>query len=258
MNYKQLSEDIVKWLKDYSLNSGLLGYCCGVSGGVDSAVISTLCAKTNLPLNAYGIPINSHVKNNKNSELQLNWLKKNFHNVKTEIVDLSSTFITIKDGRYLSELAKANTKCRLRHVFLYAEANTHNLLICLSGNKIEDLGVGFATKGGDLNCGDISPIADLTKTQVWELAKYLGIPQEIIDAPPTDGLWDDVNHTDERQIGATYPELEWAMEYLETHSEYQGIDKREREIIDIYKKFNTKNKHKMLPIPVFKVDKSKY
>lgn len=261
MNYQKLSQDIVQWLKDYCVNSGLNGYCAGVSGGIDSAVISTLCAKTELPCKFYSIPIKSHEANNRTARIQLSWLTNNYSNTDNWEYNLDKTYDSfVEDCEYyglLSNLAKANTKCRLRHVFLYAQANTHNLLLCLSGNLIEDMAIGFATKGGDLNCGDINPIGGLTKTEVYGLAKYLNIPQEVQEASPCDGLWDDPEKNDQNQIGATYPELEFAHDYIENKLTH-ALSKRQEEVIAIYKHFNTKNKHKMLPIPVFKVDRGKY
>lgn len=267
-DYGKLANDISNWIKDYAKTNKLSSLVVGVSGGIDSATVSTLCAMTGLPTFAYGLPCNSHHENNKNSELQLSWLKKNFSNVKTEIRDLSDTYITFKNGLNLSDLAKANTKSRLRMVYLYAQAGTLNGLVVGTGNKVEDYGTGFFSKYGDGGV-DISPIGDLTKTQVWGLGKYLEIPQQIIDAPPTDGLHDE-NHSDEHQIGASYPELEWAMEFREkceqgylhhvypSEFETQNATKRKQEVLAIYDKFHTKNAHKMQIPPIFKVDKQKY
>ena len=145
----------------------------------------------------------------------------------------------------------ANSRSRLRMTTLYAIAQTYGLLVAGTGNKIEDFGVGFYTKYGDGGV-DLSPIADLTKTEVGCLAKELNIIEEIISAEPTDGLWDEDGRNDENQIGATYPELEWAMRYIEEESNFK-LDNRQKEVLDIYTRLNKQNKHKMVPIPVCKI-----
>lgn len=258
MNYKQLTEDIADWIKQYTINNGLKSLIVGVSGGCDSGLVSTLCAKTGLPTYCYGLPIISHPENNKNSEIQLNWLKSNFPNVKTEIKDLSDTYITFKDGLNLNDLTKANTKSRLRMVFLYAMAGNYDGLVVGCGNVIEDFHCFFYTKYGDGGV-DISPIADLKKSEVRELGKFLQIPQEIHSAIATDGLWED-NRKDHDQLnGATYDELEEIMELSKTRiADMNELTDRQKEVYKIYLKFHKKGKHKSLPIPVFKVDKSKY
>ena len=151
-----------------------------------------------------------------------------------------------------SDLSIANSKSRMRMMTLYHIATTVKGIVVGTGNKVEDFGVGFYTKYGDGGV-DISPIADIYKTEVRELGRYLGVPQEIINATPTDGLWDD-DRNDEEQIGATYEELEWVMEY--------GIDKqsytdKEIRVLQIYQNFNEKNKHKMVPIPIFDLKENK-
>lgn len=256
MNYAKLSEDITSWIKEYAVNNKLDSLICGVSGGIDSACVSALCAKTGLPCYFYGIPIQSHPENSKNSELQLNWLKKNFNNVTTEITDLSDTFITFKNGLNLSDLAKANTKARLRMTLLYAKANTYNGLVVGTDNKVEGK-IGFFTVGGDGIFG-INPMGELLKTEVWDLGRYLGVPEEIINCPPSDGLHD-TNKTDEQQMGISYLEAEFAIKYRENPWVMdEGFTKRQLEVLEIYDRLNIKNMFKSLPIPVFKVDKSKY
>ena len=175
-------------------------------------------------------------------------LKKNYKNVNSIECDLTNVFdkfqqlSTNKDHNTL--LALANTRSRLRMTTLYYYAQLKNLLVVGTGNKVEDFGVGFYTKYGDGGV-DISPIADLMKSEVYEIARALNINKEILDAPPTDGLWDD-GKTDEQQIGATYDELEWAM----INKKNKNLTNRQEEVIKIYNRFHAANKHKMIPIPV--------
>jgi NAD+ synthase len=247
IDYKHLSEEIQNWIINYVNEYNIKTLVIGVSGGIDSAVVSTLCAKTGIPTIAVGMPLNSKPENTKLSKLQLDFLCK--FGVKTVEYDLSKTFKSFEglmSDFFVSDLASANSKSRMRMMTLYHIATTMRGIVVGTGNKVEDFGVGFYTKYGDGGV-DISPIADLYKTEVRELGRYLGVPQEIINATPTDGLWDD-DRNDEEQIGATYEELEWAMEY--------GIDKlsyteKEFRILQIYQNFNENNKHKMVPIPIF-------
>jgi NAD+ synthase len=184
-------------------------------------------------------------------------LKTEYKNVKTMDIDLTRVFnnlITcLPEDTVSNKLAMANTRSRLRMTTLYALGQANGLLVAGTGNKIEDFGVGFFTKYGDGGV-DVSPIADLTKTQVRLLAKELGIQTEIIDAAPTDGLWDE-DRTDEIQMGASYPELEWAMEFKGDES---TLTKREKEIIEIFRRLNKVNQHKMIPIPVCTIPKDLY
>ena len=254
MSNKNLQKEIIKWIKDYLKNSKLNTLVVGVSGGVDSAVVSTLCALTGKPVIVLKMPIKSNEKNTRLSNLHARFLTTRFDNVREVEIDLTSSYMTLQ-GNLLqsipdSPLANANTKSRLRMIALYYTATYHNGLVVGTGNKVEDYGVGFFTKYGDGGV-DISPIADLTKTQVRELASQLGIAPEIISAPPTDGLWED-DRTDEDQIGVSYEELEWAMSYLEDNKA-RKLSSREKEILEIYLDFNHKNKHKMIPIPTFRI-----
>ena len=240
-------EKIVKWLKTYIQESGMNGFVVGISGGIDSAVASTLCAETGYPVLAVSMPIHQDPTLHNRSEIQKDWLSKKYTNVLTENIDLSQTYDQFKLAVISSELGYANSKARLRMTTLYGLAAAHGFLVVGTGNKIEDFGVGFFTKYGDGGV-DISPIADLTKTEVYELARELDVPQEIQEAAPTDGLWDD-GRQDEDQLGATYAELEWAMSY-------NGSDiltPRQEEVLSIYRKHHEANKHKMLPIPVCKL-----
>ena len=247
-----LGSAISAWLKDYIENNNLECFVIGVSGGVDSAVVSTLCAHTGTPTIVLNLPINSKQGNTKLSNDHCIWLKNNFPNVKVFYMELSNVFETfdslmdLTDNR--SNLASANSKSRLRMMTLYHIATAHSGIVVGTGNKVEDFGVGFYTKYGDGGV-DISPIADLTKTQVRALGTELQILPSILSAPPTDGLWED-SRTDEEQIGASYEELEWAMQHLEENSNKELTD-RQQQVINIYMGFHNKNKHKMIPIPVF-------
>lgn len=243
----KLKEKISNWLDEYLTSNNLESFVIGVSGGIDSAVTSTLCAKTGKPTIVLNMPIHQ-------SELQLNrannhlkWLKSKYPNIRVLEFDLTQLFETFK-LLFTEEdnLALANTRSRLRMVTLYQVATMNKGIVVGTGNKVEDFGIGFYTKYGDGGV-DISPIADLMKSEVRELAKNMGINSEIIEAAPTDGLWGD-NRTDEDQIGATYDELEWAMGYEEGFT----LTKRQQEVLDIYNKFNKQSKHKMVPIPIFK------
>ena len=250
MKTEKIIDHIVQWLSDYLGQSGLNGFAIGVSGGIDSAVTSTLCAKTGKPVLALNMPIHQAKDQVSRSSTHIAWLKKHFPAVKGIDIELTPVFEQIKtcfpddiqDG-----LTMANTRSRLRMLTLYAFASSHKLLVAGTGNKVEDFGVGFFTKYGDGGV-DISPIADLKKSEVYALGKDLGIIEDILTAPPTDGLWED-NRTDESQIGATYAELEWAMQHLASY-EKKALNDRQKKVIDIYKKFNTANQHKMIPIPV--------
>ena len=245
MNYDKLTFDIDRWLKDYYYMYAIKAFVVGVSGGIDSAVVSTLCAKTGLPTYVLTMPLHSKKENTLLSDTHATALVDYYPNVTLVNVDLSETydkFISNIDDTFTgNKLANANTKSRLRMVTLYQIAGTVGGVVVGTGNKVEDYGVGFFTKYGD--CGvDIAPIADLYKSQVWALGEHLGVNPEIIAATPTDGLWDD-GRTDEGQIGASYKELEEAMEH------------RKGPAVDILDEFNRKNKHKMEPIPTFTLEK---
>ena len=242
-DYDRLAFDIDRWLKDYYYMHSIKAFVVGVSGGIDSAVVSTLCAKTELPTYVLTMPLHSKEGNTKLSDAHAKALMKKYSNVRVVNVDLSDTYETLLfyiDQDFVNnKLANANTKSRLRMVTLYQVAGSVGGIVVGTGNKVEDYGVGFYTKYGDGGV-DIAPIADLYKTEVRELGGHLGVMNEIIDAPPTDGLWDD-GRSDEDQIGATYAELEEAMENSTGKA------------VDILYKFNSKNKHKMQPIPTFKL-----
>lgn len=250
MKTRKIIDYIVQWLDDYLAGSGLTGFTIGISGGIDSAVTSTLCAKTGRPVLAINMPIHQAKSQVSLSSAHIGWLKTHFDAVTGIDLELSPVFDQIKSSfphGIQDGLTMANTRSRLRMLSLYAFASSHKMLVAGTGNKVEDFGVGFYTKYGDGGV-DLSPIADLMKTQVYTLGKELGIIDEILAAPPTDGLWDD-NRTDESQIGATYEELEWAMSYLAS-SKDEPLNERQKKVISIYNRFHTANKHKMDPIPI--------
>ena len=241
-NYGELKDKIVTWIKDYVRENNIKSLVVGVSGGIDSAVVSTLCAETGLPTYALGMPIHQKEDQENLSDAHLEWLHSKFPNVIAHKFDLSKTFDTFQFSMRefgSDKLSLANSRSRLRMVTLYQVAGSVGGIVVGTGNKVEDYGVGFYTKYGDGGV-DIAPIADLYKTEVWMLGEHLGVDERIIFASPTDGLWDD-GRTDEDQIGATYADLEYAMEY--------GTGSAVRILHD----FNTKNKHKMQPIPTFKL-----
>jgi NAD+ synthase len=243
---------ITEWLKSYLKSSNMEGFIIGISGGIDSAITSTLCAETGYPILAVSMPIHQNTLLHNLSKLQLEWLSKNYSNVTTLIVDLSEIFDVFKSTVSSSELGYANSKARLRMTTLYGLASPRKFLVAGTGNKIEDFGVGFFTKYGDGGV-DLSPIADLTKTEVYALAKELNIPKEIQEAPPTDGLWDD-GRIDEDQLGATYQELEWAMTYIDSNHDY-SLTERQQKSLNIFKKHRETNYHKMRSVPVCKLNK---
>ncbi len=260
MHTEKVVNYIVNWLKDYATNAGVKGFVIGISGGIDSAVTSTLCAKTGFPLLCLEMPIHQAPSQVNRALNHIDWLKNQHPKVSMTHVNLTPVFDSLitalpkvenEEDRFMS---LANTRARLRMTSLYYFAALNNYLVAGTGNKVEDFGVGFYTKYGDGGV-DLSPIADLLKTEVYTIAKYLGINKEVIDAAPTDGLWGD-DRTDEDQIGATYPELEWAMKMHEASKKAEDFGGREQEVFKIYKRFNTANKHKMIPIPVCEIPKN--
>jgi len=257
MDTEKVVDHIVNWLKDYAVNANIKGFTIGISGGIDSAVTSTLCAKTGLDLLCLEMPIHQAKSQVSRASNHIQWLKANFNSVNRLEVDLTPVFDTFvaavpavekEEDRFMS---LANTRARLRMTTLYYFAALNGYLVAGTGNKVEDFGVGFYTKYGDGGV-DLSPIADLLKTEVYEIAKFLGINEEIIKAAPTDGLWGD-DRTDEDQIGASYPELEWAMQMKEENKTIDDFSGRNREVFNIFNKFNLANQHKMLPIPICKI-----
>ncbi len=259
MQTPKVTEYIINWLKNYAETAKMNGFVIGISGGIDSAVVSTLAAKTGLKTLVIELPIRQKKDQVQRAQEQISFLKNNFGNVESLEIDLTETFdvfeknvISKSSTTQNRELSLANSRSRLRMLTLYYFGQIHNLLITGTGNKIEDFGIGFFTKYGDGGV-DISPIGDLTKTQVYELAKELNIPESIQKAAPTDGLWD-TERTDEQQIGATYPELEWAMSVHQDHSA-EDFSGRKKEVFIIYDRLNRATQHKINPIPVCKIPK---
>ena len=253
VNYLKLENEIVEWIKNYTTQYKISSLVIGVSGGIDSAVSSTLAAKTGIPTYAIGMPIHQNEEQENLSDTHLEWLCSNFDNVIINKFDLTRIFdnfqFDMKEFGY-NNLALANSRSRLRMVTLYQIATSVGGIVVGTGNKVEDYGVGFYTKYGDGGV-DIAPIADLYKTEVWELGRHFGVDQRIIDASPTDGLWDD-GRTDEDQIGTSYEMLEWVMETQIFDNSLPNLTEEQKHAIGQYKKFNSQNKHKMVSIPTFK------
>jgi len=247
---------IVTWLNQYSEQSKTQGFVIGISGGIDSALTSTLCAKTGKPVICLNMPIHQHKAEYDRGHEHIEWLKKKFSNVTSFEVELTETFKSVSAALPVDIqdwLTMANTRARLRMTTLYAFACNKKMLVAGTGNKVEDFGIGFFTKYGDGGV-DISPIADLMKSEVFALAKELGIVTSIITAKPTDGLFAD-GRSDEDQIGATYDELEWAMRFLDNPDDFTKLTERQRIVLDIYTRMNKANQHKMNPIPVCVIPK---
>lgn len=249
MDYKLVARHITDWLTEYNSKAKTDGFIIGVSGGVDSALTSILCALTKKKVILLSMPIRQTKSEFARAKNHISDLENRFPNVSSFEIDLTSTFEDFEAKMPFDlqkeHLSMANSRARLRMTTLYAVGQANNCLIAGTGNKIEDFGVGFFTKYGDGGV-DLSPIADLTKSQVWEISKEVGVIEEIINAKPTDGLWED-GRSDEDQMGATYPELEWAMEFK---GEESSLTKRELEVLMIFRRLNSINQHKMNPIPV--------
>jgi len=244
MEVKKRAEIIQKWIDDYcnSVSFDLNSLIVGISGGIDSSVVSTLCALTGRKTIVLSMPINQIESQHDLSIKHGEWLKSKFNNVEFKIIEMDKLFHSFKESLkdFNNEHGLANSRARLRMTTLYQVAAANNGIVVGTGNKVEDFGVGFYTKYGDGGV-DISPIADCTKTQVWELGKYLGIDNKIIEAEPTDGLWDDAR-TDIDQLGMSYQDLEKAMS--------DSNDLNYKKYLEVRKK----NLHKMIPIPVCKFD----
>jgi len=248
MNTKTRIKKISAWIKNYCTKNKLDALVVGVSGGIDSAVVSTLCAQTGLPVIVATLPIKQRKDLHSLSLTHAAWLTEKFPNVTHSNIDLTPTFKQFEklfeDG---NKLALANSRSRLRMVTLYQLAQTANGIVVGTGNKVEDFGVGFFTKYGDGGV-DISPIGDCLKTEVWDMGRELGINQSIIDAAPTDGLWDD-GRTDQDQLGGlSYSELETVME-LDSNTSLKPT-KEQLKALKVYRDIRKKTLHKMLPIPV--------
>ncbi len=234
---------ISNWIKDYveKMPSKAQSLIIGISGGIDSSVSSTLSAMTGIKTIVLSMPIKQKSSQHDLSLKHQEWLVKNFDNVEAHTLNLDKLFETFKStlANFDSELGMANSRARIRMTTLYQVAAANKGIVVGTGNKVEDFGVGFYTKYGDGGV-DISPIADCNKSEVWEIGKSINILQEIIEAAPTDGLWDD-GRTDEGQLGLKYAELEEAMNNVNSIN-------REK-----YEKIRKMNLHKMEPIPVCKI-----
>jgi len=262
---EQINQHIVTWLLDYATEAKVKGFVVGISGGIDSALTSTLCAQTGLPTLCVEMPIHQAKSHVNRANEHIDQLKKRFPNVWNERADLTPVFESFKlqvpgsENEAALQLSLANTRARLRMTTLYYFAGIHSLLVTGTGNKIEDFGVGFYTKYGDGGV-DLSPIADLLKSEVRQLAAFLDVPNSILIAKPTDGLFTDAEFEDDRsdedQIGATYDELEWAMAQDELGKVITDFSGREATVFQIYKRLNTINQHKMHPIPVCVIPKN--
>jgi NAD+ synthase len=254
---QKITEQIVKWLLDYATNAKVKGFVIGISGGIDSALTSTLCAMTGLPTLCIEMPIHQAESHVDRANEHIDQLKKRFPNVANDRTDLTPVFETFKKQVPTSEnkaalnLTLANTRARLRMTTLYYFAGLNSYLVAGTGNKVEDFGVGFYTKYGDGGV-DISPIADLMKSEVRLLAKHVDVPESILKAKPTDGLFGD-DRSDEDQLGASYDELEWAMLEKEKGKSLDEFTGRKAEIFKIFSRLNTINQHKMQPIPVCEI-----
>ena len=253
---EKVSKHIVSWTDNYLNRSKMKGFVVGVSGGIDSALTSTICAETGKNVLCLEMPIYQGEDQVSRSKKHIEWLKKKYSNVSSMTINLDKTFDSFVNSipnvkSPENELSLANSRSRLRMVTLYYFSALKKYIVVGTGNKVEDFGIGFYTKYGDGGV-DISPIADLLKSDVYSLAKFYNINNEIIEALPTDGLWND-NRNDEDQIGASYEELEKAMQ-IANKLEYQ-LSERDKEVLKIYKTLNSSNRHKMLPIPVCKIPK---
>ena len=247
MNVSDRISHITNWISNYAKSNSNKTFelVVGVSGGIDSAVTSTLCAMTGIKTHAVSMPIKQNPNQHDLSLIHINWLKKKYNNIRTYIVELDEVFKIFQKtmNEFDSELAFANSRARLRMVTLYQIAQNYKALVVGTGNKVEDFGIGFFTKYGDGGV-DISPIADCSKSQVWEMGKELVLNNEIINAKPTDGLWDD-SRNDEDQIGLSYEQIEEAME------------NEKSPFYEKFKKIRTFNLHKMKPIPICILPKSR-
>jgi NAD+ synthase len=258
-DYDELEDRIVRWISEYCItHPRIKSLVVGISGGIDSSVVSTLCALTGMPTYVVGMPINQLENQESLSHSHGKWLESKFSNVKYIKTDMSLVYdkflqtisSDLGENFATNKLAQANTRSRLRMITLYQVATSVNGIVVGTGNKVEDYGVGFYTKYGDGGI-DIAPIADLYKTEVWMLGEHLGVDERIVSAPPTDGLWDD-GRTDEDQIGTSYALLEWVMEKGLTEDPL-FLNEEQTNAINVYQKFHMQNKHKMVEIPTFKL-----
>jgi NAD+ synthase len=257
MKTEKIATHIINWLKDYATNANVNGFVVGVSGGIDSAVTSTLCAETGLQVLCLEMPIHQAKSHVTRAQEHIDLLKNRYSNVSDARIDLTPVFeefkteVSLEGNPETLDMVLANTRARLRMTTLYYHAGLLGLLVAGTGNKVEDFGVGFYTKYGDGGV-DLSPIADLLKSEVYKIGAFLKVPDSIIKAAPSDGLFADAR-SDEDQIGANYDELEWAMKMNDEGKTEKDFNGRYKEVFKIFKRYNTSNLHKMLPIPVCKI-----
>jgi NAD+ synthase len=255
MKESETIDHIVDWIKDYQSKNKIKGLVIGVSGGIDSALTSTLCALTGLNTLCLNMPIRQKKEQFDRAAKHISWLKNKFENVNSVNIDLTPFFekfeSTVDTSFDKSDLGLANSRSRMRMLTLYYYAGISNSIVVGTGNKVEDFGIGFYTKYGDGGV-DISPIADLMKSEVYELSKYLEISNSILNAPPTDGLWDD-DRSDEDQIGVSYEDLENIMNRLENGEDPKEFDVKIKSFYEVYMGHHKSNKHKMVEIPVCKI-----
>ncbi len=260
MQTDKVTDYIINWLKNYATNAKVNGFVVGISGGIDSAVTSTLCAKTGLDVLCIEMPIHQAESHVSRAQEHIAQLKARFPNVKDIRTDLTPVFeefkteVSLEGKQSVVDMALANTRARLRMTTLYYHAGLLGLLVAGTGNKVEDFGVGFYTKYGDGGV-DLSPIADLLKSEVYAIGELLKVPESIMKAAPSDGLFGDAR-SDEDQIGASYPELEWAMQQKNNGKTVDDFEGRQREVFEIFTRYNTNNQHKMLPIPICEIPKN--
>ena len=269
MTPKQRIKHIVKWIQDYARKARIDTLVVGISGGIDSSVVSALCAKTGLKTIVVQMPIRQNRRLDNLSSAQAGWLLEQFPNNVTHMsMDLTTVFSAFEkkvqpfcapeqEPNEREQLAFANSRARLRMMTLYQIAQSHGGIVVGTGNRVEDFGVGFFTKYGDGGV-DISPIGDCMKTDVWDMGRELGLLDAIIDAPPTDGLWAD-GRNDEDQLGMTYPDLERMMS-LDLLKRAKGVDSDmpgsaklsadDRKKLKRYQELRARNQHKMIPVPV--------
>ena len=252
MKSSEVINYIVNWITNYKETNNIKGLVVGVSGGIDSALTSTLCAMTGINTICLNMPIFQKDEQYKRAENHINWLIKKFKNVHSENIELTNTFScfteTVHTNHVKSNLGLANTRSRLRMLTLYYYATINDSIVVGTGNKVEDFGIGFYTKYGDGGV-DISPIADLMKSEVFKLSSELGVNKEILNAKPTDGLWDD-DRSDEDQIGANYYDIEKVMKKIDNGESPENFDKELKKVFDIYSRHHNANKHKMIDIPI--------
>ena len=246
MDVKKRAKIITDWINNYCESSSYKpkALVVGISGGIDSSVVSTLCANTGRKTIVLTMPIKQIKSQHDLSLIHAKWLKQKYKNVEHHLLEMDKIFTSFSQvlNNFDNDHGYANSRARLRMATLYQVAAANNGIVVGTGNKVEDFGVGFYTKYGDGGV-DISPIADCSKTQVWELGRYLGVSEDIINTPPTDGLWDD-GRNDVQQLGMSYEDLERAME-----------DKNDPNY-EKYLEIREKNLHKMNPIPVCKFNES--